>query len=295
VVLVAMALAVRQALQPVHAIASEIEHRRVDDLHPVRLERLPAELRPLVVSMNRLFARIGAAIEHERRLTADAAHELRTPLAALRAQWEAARLAQSDDVRMAAWRQIGTGIDRVGRLIEQLLALAAVESRPDGGFTELVRWQRVVEQAISDCMPLIEHTGCDVEVQWPEGERPLPLVGDEELLALLLRNLLDNAVRYSPPGSRVTIRVGADRLEVEDEGPGMAEAVSTRIGDRFYRPPGQAEPGSGLGVSIVMRVAALHRLEVAFANRSAGEPGADGLRVTLRPAPRGSPSRAGNA
>jgi two-component system sensor histidine kinase QseC len=279
-----MALAVRQALKPVNAIASEIEHRRVDDLRPVRLEGLPAELKPLVASMNHLFERIDEAIEHERRLTADAAHELRTPLAALRAQWEAARVAPSEEVRTAASRQIGVGIERLGRLVEQLLALAAVESRPSGGFTGLVKWQRVVEQALSDCMPLIERTGSEVEVYWPEHEPPLAIVGDESLLALLIRNLLDNALRYSPPGSRVTIRFGAERIDVDDEGPGIPDAARARIGDRFYRPPGQAEPGSGLGVSIVMRVAALHRIDVAFSNRSDGAQ--RGLRVTLRRASR---------
>lgn len=282
VLLVAMTIAVRHALKPVQAIAQEIEHRRADDLRPVAAKNLPAELRPLVAAMNRLFARIGEAIEHERRLTADAAHELRTPLAALRAQWEAARAAQNESVRSDAARQIGVGIDRLGHLVEQLLALAAVESRLADAFTGLVRWERVIEQALSDCMPLIERTGSDIDVQWPEGSPAMPIVGDEALLTLMMRNLVDNALRYAPPGARVTIRFEVDRIVIEDEGPGLREAVRARIGDRFFRPSGQAEPGSGLGVSIVMRVAALHQLEVTFTNRADEDPAQHGLRVTLR-------------
>jgi two-component system sensor histidine kinase QseC len=282
VLIAAMAIAVRHALKPVQAIAREIEHRDADDLHPVAAEDLPAELSPLVAAMNRLFTRIAEAIEHERRLTADAAHELRTPLAALRAQWEAARVADDDTVRAAASAQIGAGIDRLGHLVEQLLALAAVESRPSSAFTRLVQWDRVVEQALSDCMPLIERTGTEVEVHWPERSRPLPIVGDEALLTLMLRNLVDNALRYAPPRSRIAIRFDMDRVVVEDEGPGLPQAVRARIGDRFFRPAGQSEPGSGLGVSIVMRVASLHRLEVTFANRADDDSSQRGLRVTLR-------------
>jgi two-component system sensor histidine kinase QseC len=282
VLLVAMAIAVRHALKPVQAVTQEIELRRADDLHPVDTPDVPAELGPLIVAMNRLFARIGETIEHERRLTADAAHELRTPLAALRAQWEAARVARDPEVREAASRQIGVGIERLGHLVDQLLALAAVERRSAGGFTERVRWDRVIEQALSDCMPLIERSGSEVEVQWPADGAALPIAGDESLLTTMLRNLVDNALRYSPAQSRVAIRFASDRIVVEDEGAGVSEAVRVRLGDRFFRPSGQAQPGSGLGVSIALRVAALHQLDVAFENRAASDPAQHGLRVTVR-------------
>ena len=216
------------------------------------------------------------------RLTADAAHELRTPLAALRAQWEAARGALDEDERATADGQIGRGIDRLGRLVEQLLALAAIEGRSSTAFTELVSWQRVIEHTLSDCMPLIERTGIDIEVRWPQRSRAMPVVGDEALLALMLRNLVDNALRYSPAGSDVLIRFEADHVVIEDRGPGLGPAMGERLGDRFFRSPGQSQPGSGLGVSIAMRVAALHDLELTFANRTGDDPAAQGLRVTLR-------------
>jgi two-component system sensor histidine kinase QseC len=231
--------------------------------------------------MNDLFVRIGRALEHERRMTADAAHELRTPLAALRAQWELAQLAANDAERAQAHARIGEGIDRLSRLVSQLLALASAESGRRPVYTEAVDWHRVLEKALSDCLPLLDGTGSEVAVSWPEQGAPLALTGDEALLATLVRNLVDNALRYSPPRSLVAVRFTADSLVIEDQGTGLAEADLARLGDRFYRPAGQAQSGSGLGISIVQRVAELHGLDVRFANRDDGP----GLRVTVtRPA-----------
>jgi len=278
VLLAVMAALVRRGLQPVREIAREVQQRRADSLAPLPTAAAPAELQPLLASMNELFGRIERALEHERRLTADAAHELRTPLAALRAQWEVAQLAATEAERAQANARIGEGIDRLGRLVSQLLALASAESGSRPVFTEAVDWHRVAERALSDCLPLLDGTGTEVTVGWPERGAPLPLTGDESLLATLLRNLVDNALRYSPPRSQVAVQFTADSLVVEDCGPGLAEAQLARLGDRFYRPAGQAQSGSGLGLSIVQRVAELHGLAVRFANRDDGP----GLRVTIR-------------
>lgn len=279
VLLAALAAAVRRGLRPVREIAHQVQVRRADSLAPLALADAPAELRPLLAAMNDLFARIDAALEHERRLTADAAHELRTPLAALRAQWEAAQLAADAGERARAQAQIGVGIERLGRLVSQLLLLAGIDSRGAPVFTEAVDWRRVVESALSDELPLIEATGSDVVVEWPAGgEAPLPLLGDEALLAALVRNLIDNALRYAPRGTQVVLRFGAASLSVLDEGPGLSAEHLARLGDRFYRPPGQAQSGSGLGISIVRRVADLHGLDVRFDNRG----DRTGLCVTIR-------------
>lgn len=278
VLLAVLAAAVRRGLRPVREIAHQVQVRRVDSLAPLPLADVPAELRPLLTAMNDLFARIDAALEHERRLTADAAHELRTPLAALRAQWEAAQLAPDAAGRARAHAQIGVGIERLGRLVSQLLLLAGIESRGAPVFTEAVAWRRVVEGALSDSLPLIESTGSEVVVEWPPGDAaPLPLLGDEALLATLVRNLIDNALRYAPPGTQVMVRFGATSLTVEDEGPGLSREHLARLGGRFYRPPGQAQSGSGLGISIVRRVAELHGLDVRFENRN----DRSGLRMTV--------------
>jgi two-component system sensor histidine kinase QseC len=281
VLLAVIAASVRRGLQPVREIAREVQQRRADSLAPLATAGAPAELQPLLASMNDLFVRIGRALEHERRMTADAAHELRTPLAALRAQWEVAQLAANDAERARAHARIGEGIDRLSRLVSQLLALASAESGSRPVYTEAVDWHRVLEKALSDCLPLLDGTGSEVAVSWPEQGAPLALTGDEALLATLVRNLVDNALRYSPPRSLVAVRFTADSLVIEDQGTGLAEADLARLGDRFYRPAGQAQSGSGLGISIVQRVAELHGLDVRFENRDDGP----GLRVTVtRPA-----------
>lgn len=277
VLLVAMAFAVRHALKPLRTLAADLARRGPDDLHTVEVRGLPAEVAPLVQSMNRLFDKIGRALEHERRLTADAAHELRTPLAALRAQWEAARFAGAADVREAAHRQVGEGIQRLERLVTQLLALSGVESRPDTVQATPVDWGRVVQDALSDVLPLVEASGADVDVEWPAApQAPLPIAGEAALLTLLVRNLVDNALRYG--ARRVWLHFTVDALVVEDDGPGVPPDVLARLGDRFYRPPGQAAAGSGLGLSIVARVARLHGLAVRYAAGGGERPG---LRVTL--------------
>lgn len=277
VLLAVLAAAVRRGLRPVREVAREVKERRADRLTPLAIAEAPAELRPLLTEMNELFARIDAALEYERRLTADAAHELRTPLAALRLHWETAQLAGNDADRARAHAQIGVGIERLSHLVSQLLALAGIESRGAPVFTAAVDWHRVVRDVLSDVLPVIEASGCEVSVVWPEdGAPPLPLTGDEALLATLLRNLVDNALRYSPPNSPVLLRFTAQALTVEDSGPGVAAEQLARLGDRFCRPAGQTQSGSGLGISIALRVASLHGLDLQFANRDGG-----GLRVIV--------------
>ena len=226
VLLAVIAAGVRRALRPVHALSQELEARDADDLEPVSARApadVPTELRPLIGAINRLFARIAGAVEHERRMAADAAHELRTPLAALRAQWEAADAAYRSGDRGAfehARSQVGKGIERIEHLVEQLLALARAEGtalQQDA----VVDWRRVLEHALNDCLPLIEQRGGEVAVDWPaHGLVAMPLHGDEALLATLLRNLLDNALRYGPPAITIHVRLEPERIVVEDDGPG---------------------------------------------------------------------------
>ncbi len=278
VLLAVLAAAVRRGLKPVRTIAQQVQARRADSLAPLAATDVPAELQPLLGAMNDLFERIDRALEHERRLTADAAHELRTPLAALRAHWEAAQLAHDDAARQHAYAQIGVGIDRLSHLVSQLLALAGIESRGAPVFTAAVDWHRVIERALSDSLTLLESTATEVVVDWPpEGTAPLPLLGDEALLATLLRNLIDNAARYAPPRSQLQVRFAPNALMIEDEGPGLTDVQLARLGDRFYRPAGQTQVGSGLGISIVQRVAVLHGLRVRFENRTDRQ----GVRVTV--------------
>jgi two-component system sensor histidine kinase QseC len=271
VLLVAMAWAVREALAPLRALTTELGVRDADDLKPVASQRMPAELQPRLAAMNALFGRIAAARERERRFTADAAHELRTPLAALRAQWDVLRGATDPRERQRAEQQIGAGLERMGRLVSQMLAQArldSIERLPERG---PIDWRPVVEQAMSDVLALAERRSIELGCDWPAaGSAPFPLRGDPDLIAVLLRNLLDNAVRYAPKGSAVTLRFTPHSLAVENEGPPLDHAALARLGERFHRDEGQAEGGSGLGISIARRIAALHGLELRHHARADG-------------------------
>lgn len=273
-----MAWAVRRALAPIADLTAELAARKADDLQPIRDTATPAELKPMLGAMNGLFTRIDALLVRERRFTADAAHELRTPLAVLRAQWDVVRRAGSAEERAQAERKLDAGLDRMGRLVTQMLALSRVESGALPVFTE-VAWPPIVEQAMSDCLPLAARRRIELACEWPpEGRHPMPLMGDEHLLTVLLRNLLDNAVRYAPEGTSVVLRFTREMVAVDNEGPPLSGEQLARLGERFYRPDGQQEGGSGLGVSIVRRIAELHGLEVVFGAAAEGQ----GVSVQLR-------------
>jgi two-component system sensor histidine kinase QseC len=282
VLLAAMAWAVRQALAPVRALAEDLQRRSADDLRPVAEAQAPTELRPLLGAMNGLFTRIETTLARERRFTADAAHELRTPLAVLRAQWDVQRHAATDAERRHAEAKLGAGLDRLDRLVSQMLLLSRVDASERLARTEPIDWAAVVEQALSDVLPLAERRRIDLGVDWPpESSAPFPLQGDAALLGVLLRNLLDNAVRYAPEASAVTLRFGADTLAVENTGPALTPEALARLGERFHRTEGQAETGSGLGLSIAQRVAALHGLRLQHGPGDGGQ----GVVATLRRAP----------
>ncbi|CAG1018353.1 two-component system, OmpR family, sensor histidine kinase QseC [Burkholderiaceae bacterium] len=278
VLLLVMGWAVQRALAPLDRLATELAGREADDLQPVAPGQAPGELQPLLVAMNALFGRIEELLARERRFTADAAHELRTPLAVLRAQWDVHRHVNDPRERMESEERLRAGFDRLERLVTQMLALSHVESVARPTQAAEIDWRPIVEQAMSDCLPLAERREIELACEWPPaGRHAMPLFGDAQLLAVLLRNLLDNALRYAPARSLVTLRFGDDRMEVENDGEPLNADELSRIGERFYRPQGQQETGSGLGLSIVRRIAALHGLEVSFGPRVDGR----GMRVTL--------------
>jgi two-component system sensor histidine kinase QseC len=279
VLMLAMAWAVRRALAPLHQLAHQLQRREATDLRPVVQTDAPGELKPLVDAMNGLFLRIEDTLAHERRFTSDAAHELRTPLSALRAQWDVVRRAGSDQARTDAQAKLGQGLDRMDRLVTQMLALARVESATTPPKSQPVAWPSIVEQVMSDCLATAERRRIELECIWPEPQRPaMVMQGDEQLLVVMLRNLLDNAVSYAPQDTTVTLRFDDDRLEVENDGPPLRPEALASMGERFHRPAGQEESGSGLGVSIVQRIAALHGLVVTFGARCDGR----GVKVIVR-------------
>nr|WP_145547357.1 ATP-binding protein [Variovorax boronicumulans] len=278
VLLAVMAWAVRRALAPMGRLTRELQQRPADDLQALPQDSAPAELQPMLGAMNGLFQRIDRLLVRERRFTADAAHELRTPLAVLRAQWDVVRRAQTPGDRARAEARLAAGLDRMDRLVTQMLALSRVESGSPPPQHE-IDWTPIVEQAMSDCLALAERRRIELACEWPPaGRYPMPLLGDANLLTVLLRNLLDNAVRYAPEGTAVTLHLEQDGLAVENGGAVLGDEQLARLGERFYRPDGQAEAGSGLGVSIVRRIAELHGLQLHYGPRADGT----GVRVVLR-------------
>lgn len=283
-VLIALLIfAVRQAMRPVRDLSKQLERRRPDDATPLASSQVPGELKVLTDAMNGLLARVGTLIEQERRLTADAAHELRTPLAAVRAQWDVVQRTQDAAERRQAQDSVTRGMERLDRLVSQLLTMARLDSANHADFGGSVDWRVVAEQAVGDCLWIADRRDIDIAVEWPEsGVLPLPMAGDESALTIMLKNILDNAIRYGPRHSRVRLTFSATDITVDDEGPGIAPDVLPRLGDRFLRAAGHEEAGSGLGVSIARRIAHNHGMNIRFAMREAAIDFEPGLRVTIR-------------
>jgi len=270
-------IAVGSGLRPLTRLTREVEQRAPDNLAPLDATATPAEVTPLIERLNQLFTRIGITLENERRFTADAAHELRTPVAAIKAQAQVARGAASDDERNHALQNAIAGCDRATHLIEQLLTLARLESVK----TEALEPCALHELA-ANVMAEIAPTALD---NWVQLEL---IAGDEAvtnglpaLLKVMLRNLIDNAVRHTSSGTTVSVEVSTlqDRpcISVCDDGPGLSDEELEKISQRFYRPLGTTASGSGLGLSIVRRIAELHDAQLSF---SSGET-KSGLKVTI--------------
>jgi two-component system sensor histidine kinase QseC len=259
----AMSVAIRMALSPVLALTHNLNQRQADDLHALPEDQQPQELRPLLQAMNQLFGRVGSLLQRERRFTADAAHELRTPLAVLRAQWEVMQHASDDREKTQAQRQLAAGFERMERLVTQMLQMSRLDATERLPQAQAVEWAPVVEQAVSDVLPLSDQRQVDLVCEWPDDHASaLPVVGDAVLMGVLLRNLLDNAVRYATVKSTVEIRLSAEALVITNSVVDRAADRVARWGERFHRPPGAEQTGSGLGASIVQRVAELHGLHV---------------------------------
>ena len=253
---------VRQGLRPLRTLGQTLAARRAEDLQPVQLADAPSEMRPMIDALNTLFERITGMVERERRFTGDAAHELRTPIAAVRAQAQVALAATDDAQRRHALEATLAGCDRATRLVEQLLTLSRLEadgSAPHGQ----VDLGQLVRRVLAELVPASLHKQQVLELDAAAG---CVVAGDETLLAVLARNLVDNAIRYSPAGARIEVRVkrGAEGvvIAVEDSGPGLSPQDLARLGQRFFRVTGSEAAGSGLGWSIAQRIAAAHGARV---------------------------------
>jgi two-component system, OmpR family, sensor kinase len=273
--------AVAHVLEPVRRLTAQVRARRVDALDALPDTPLPEEVQPLVTALNELLARLNAALGRERAFMADAAHELRTPLTALHLQMGMLAKASDDAERGAAMATLSAGVQRAIRLVEQMLALARQEPRADAPRAP-VRLDDLAREVVGELVPLADARHIDLGVSRADAAT---VTGDADALRTLLRNLIDNAVRYSAEGGRVDVAVepppggnvhGA-RLIVSDNGPGISQEDRARVFDRFYRRAGTQPPGSGLGLAIVRTIAATHGATITLGDGEGGK----GLTVTI--------------
>lgn len=267
---------VQSGLLPLRRVALEVQHRDVNSLQPLAARQMPNEVAPLILELNRLLARLDHAFATQRAFIADAAHELRSPLTAVRLQLQLLDRATDDTARAEARAHLGAAVERATHLIEQLLTLARAE--PQGARVEpqAIALEAVAAEGITDAHTLAQTRNIEVEL---EGEHAT-VSGEPASLRTLVRNLVDNAARYTPEHGRVRVVTRSTAagavLEVIDNGPGIPEAERGRAFDRFYRRAAAPEGGSGLGLAIVKAIAERHGATVALAEAPGG-----GLQVTV--------------
>lgn len=251
-----------RGLAPLTTLQENLRARRPDDLSPLEASSAPPEIEPLVTSFNELLTRLAQNIELQKRFIADAAHQMKTPLAGLHMQ---AELALRDDASPEVRRsleQIATGADQAARLVTQLLALARAENRMSGQVFTQVEVAHLARLAVRDWVRAALAKQMDLGYEGPD--EPVFVEGNPVMLREMLSNIIDNAIRYTPAGGRITVRVAVERepgvvnLEVEDTGPGIAANERPKVVERFYRILGREGDGSGLGLAIVREIATLH-------------------------------------
>ncbi|KZC38379.1 MULTISPECIES: ATP-binding protein [Rhodanobacter] len=239
--------------------------------------RVPVELAPLTEAIDRLVARLERSLEHERRFTADAAHELRHPLAALRLELDLAGHDEDAAARARHLQRAQDALDRMQRLVAQLLMLARVEKLTELDDAGPLRLASVAEAALRDASERAAARSIELSLDHDGNDFVL---GSRSLLGILVQNLLDNALRHASAHGQVNVRVGGRdervSLEINDSGAGFAADDMARLGERFHRPEGSVGEGSGLGLSIAQAIAHLHHGELAFGRSALG-----GARVSL--------------
>jgi two-component system OmpR family sensor kinase len=269
---------VGRGLDPLRRMALEVSQRSPDAMQPIDQSGLPEEVQPLIGSLNGLLQRLSHALEVQRAFVADAAHALRTPVTALQLQAQLLERAQSAEDRQTAATRLKEGLRRVTHLVEQLLTLARQDPAQALRAAEPVPLHALAGEVLAEQSVLAEAKSIDLGLAHGE---PVSVSGDRESLRVLLSNLVDNAIRYTPAGGRVDVAVqiedGAPVVSVEDTGPGIPPDERARVFDRFYRVE-QAGAGSGLGLAIVQNIAQRHGAHVELDAGAGGQ----GLKVRVR-------------
>lgn len=279
-------ITVGRGLRPLRDITASLDKRSPEALDPLPLAHLPSEVQPMVTALNILLGRLGQALESQRQFVADAAHELRTPLAALQMQAHILERTDAEEDRAVALSELNAGLKRTARVVHQLLTMAKLEPRGVQPVFSSIDLSRVVKQVVAEHARLASSAHIDLGTDCHER---VMLMADPSQIHVLLDNLLANAVTYTPPGGKVDVTVyqrdDVAVLEIVDTGKGIPREERARVFDRFYRAIENDQPGSGLGLAIVKKIADLHGATIALSDGDRHR----GLRVTIRfPTPSGS-------
>lgn len=262
-------IGIGRGLRPVQKVAREVTRRDPEYLESMEVGPVPSEIKPLVVGLNSLFDRLKLALESERQFTDDAAHELRTPLAALKTQAQVSLRATNEEERQQALRQVINSVDRATHLVDQMLTLARLDPAATTLVREKVNLHELAAEVVAQLVPVALEKNIEVQIT---GREDIIVLVEPVSLSVLIRNLVDNAIRYTPPQGEVVVDINQEnedqvKLSVTDSGPGINPELQGRVFDRFYRVTGNSSPGCGLGLSIVQRVADLNDLMVTLENR----------------------------
>ncbi|WP_201558826.1 ATP-binding protein [Psychrobacter sp. 72-O-c] len=274
---------IRRGFRPLSQISTDLEQRQPQDDSPITAD-VPKEIQPLVSALNVLFVKVADTLAREQRFTADASHELRSPLAALKLQadllqQQLLQLSDMEDDGQIFYhaQKISAGIERATHLVEQLLILAKIEPQQQLPADQLESpdWLMLTDIVLSDVNRLAreKHIQLKRTVRCANPDDILPILINPILFKLLIRNILDNAIRYCPEGSLIELQLDTSSIRVVDNGMGVEDEQLARLSERFYRPAGQSQLGSGLGLSIANRIAELHGLTLEFSNRPVPETG----------------------
>ncbi|MDD5481130.1 ATP-binding protein [Rhodoferax sp.] len=270
---------VKRGLVPLAQLSHEIAMRKPDNLTPIDADKVPDEVRPIVTALNDLLTRMAHTLDNERQFTDDAAHQLRTPLAAIQAQLYTARHTRAGDTHQLALEQMQASVSRGIRLVNQLLTLARLDPKQAPPQLESVSLNAVAEAVCAELATLALQRQQTLELLAP-AQVP-PIEGNADLLAMLISNLLDNAIHYTPEGGQISLSLTQTPTEVSlcvlDNGPGIAAEQRSKVLERFYRVAAQHQPGTGLGLAICQRIAEIHHTTLQLSDHPAGS----GLCVTV--------------
>lgn len=279
VLIIGIYLALVGSLRPLTRLAEQIRHRSPEHLEPIETRDVPSEALPIAESVNALMTRLADSLERERRFTADAAHELRTPLTALKANAQVAMRATDEHLRRETLQSIVRTVSRTDRMISQLLVLARLDPQANRIQGETVDLAKVAAQTLADLQVMAEPRGKHLRL---ESDAPVSVPGSADALAILMRNIVENAIQYSDDNTPIDVRTFRDGshgvFQVSDIGTGIPDAAKQDVFNRFRRLPDAKGAGTGLGLSIVQRIAELHRADVTLVDAVPGR----GLRVTVR-------------